>query len=158
MRNSEASDDNTEASSNPTTSEDVVMISKENIDNATQAILVADDSVIIRDFVKEIFHNDYGVLMAKDGKEVINIVNSNSNIAALLLDLNMPGVDGFAVLDYFKEHDLFKKIPVSIISGANDKASIDKAFSYNIVDMLNKPFNKNNVKLVVEKTIASKSI
>ncbi len=158
MKNSENPDSNSEASIDTAPSEDVVMISKEDIDNAGQAILVADDSVIIRDFVKEIFHDNYSVLMAKDGREVINIINSNSNIAALLLDLNMPGVDGFAVLDYFKEHDLFKKIPVSIISGANDKASIDKAFSYNIVDMLNKPFNKNNVKLVVEKTIASKSI
>lgn len=158
MKNSETPASSSETSTNVGVQEEVVMISQEDINNSTQAILVADDSVIIRDFVKEIFHDNYSVLMAKDGKEVINIVNSNSSIAALLLDLNMPGTDGFAVLDYFKEHDLFKKIPVSIISGANDKASIDKAFSYNIVDMLNKPFNKNNVKLVVEKTIASKSI
>ena len=134
--------------------EDTIMITNEDINHFKQAILIADDSSIIRDFIKEIFNDKYEVLMASDGQQVINIVNSSINIATLLLDLNMPNVDGFKVLEYFKEKDLFKKIPVSIISGANDKQSIDKAFSYNIVDILNKPFDMNNVKMVVEKTIS----
>lgn len=129
------------------------VVSSTVVSNSKKAILVADDSSIIRNFVNEIFSNDYNVLMAGDGKEVINIVSSNDNIVALLLDLNMPGVSGFDVLEYFKENDLFKKIPVSIISGASDKESIDNAFKYPIVDMLNKPFARENVKLVVEKTI-----
>lgn len=132
---------------------DIKMVTSDEINLSTKAILVADDSSIIRDFIKETFKNKYEVLMASDGKEVINIVNSNSNVLALLLDLNMPNVDGFQVLEYFKEHDLFKKIPVSVITGANDKDSIKKVFSYNIVDMLNKPFNMENVLLVIEKTI-----
>ena len=139
--------------------ESIEMISPEVVSStlvadSKKAILVADDSSIIRNFVNEIFSNDYTVLMAGDGKEVINIINSNAdNIVALLLDLNMPGVSGFDVLEYFKENDLFKKVPVSIISGASDKESIDNAFKYPIVDMLNKPFARENVKLVVEKTI-----
>ena len=139
----------------PTVEEEPLSVTAE-VTNTKQAILVADDSSIIRDFVKEIFHDKYEVLMASDGKEVINIVNSNKNIACLLLDLNMPNVDGFGVLEHFKEYNLFGKIPVSIISGANDKESIERAFSYGIVDMLNKPFNMNNVKMVVEKTISFK--
>lgn len=133
-----------------------VVISNDELNKMNRTILVADDSSIIRDFVKEIFNNEYDVLMASDGKEVINIVESNNNITAVLLDLNMPNVNGFEVLEYFKNHELFKKVPVSIISGSNDKTSIDKAFSYDIVDMLNKPFNRNNVKMVVEKTISRK--
>ncbi len=127
------------------------------LNNNAKTILIADDSSIIRDFVKEIFHDKYNVLMASDGEEVINIVKTNPNIAALLLDLNMPNISGFEVLEYFKQNNLFKEVPVSIISGANDKDSIDKAFNYNIVDMLNKPFNKDNVRIVVEKTIAFKN-
>ena len=100
------------------------------------------------------YSKDYELLMASNGQEVINIVNSNPDkIAAVLLDLNMPVVSGFDVLEYFKENNLFTKIPVSIISGASDKESIDKAFTYPVVDMLNKPFSKENVKFVVEKTI-----
>ena len=133
----------------------VQMISKEEVELSTKAILVADDSKIIRNFVNDIFSDKYEVLMASYGQEVVNIVAANPNrIAALLLDLNMPGVDGFQVLEYFNQNNLFTKIPVSIISGANDKESIDRAFKYPIVDMLNKPFNMENVKLVVEKTIS----
>ena len=137
----------------------VVMISKEEVELSTKAILIADDSSIIRDFVKEIFSNQYEVLMAKDGQEVINIISADSKrIAALLLDLNMPNVDGFGVLDYLKENNLFTVVPTSIISGASDKESIEKAFKYPIVDMLNKPFSRDNVKLVVEKTVGISSM
>lgn len=137
----------------------VVMISKEEVELSTKAILVADDSSIIRDFVKEIFSSQYEVLMAKDGQEVINIISADpKRIAALLLDLNMPNVDGFGVLDYLKENNLFTVVPTSIISGASDKESIEKAFKYPIVDMLNKPFSRENVKLVVEKTVGISSM
>ena len=134
--------------------EEVSMITDKDIRNLQQTILVADDSSIIRDFIKEIFNDKYDVLMASNGQEVINIVKANSDITALLLDLNMPNIDGFGVLEYFKNNDLFNKIGVSVISGASDKDSINRAFSYDIVDMLNKPFNINNVKNVLEKTIS----
>lgn len=139
---------------NISNNKDIQVISPKEVQMVTKSILVADDSSIIRDFVKEIFSKDYNILMASNGQEVINIIKSNPNgIIAVLLDLNMPIVDGFGVLEYFKENNLFSKIPVSIISGASDKDSIDKAFTYPIVDMLNKPFSKENVKNVIEKTI-----
>ena len=70
----------------------------------------------------------------------------------------MPKVDGFAVLDYMKENDLLKKMPVSIISGDSSKETIDRAFTYEIVDMVAKPFNDSNIKTVVEKTIFYKEM
>ncbi len=133
----------------------VQMISPAEVSLSTKAILVADDSSIIRNFINDIFNGKYDVLTASNGREVIDIISSNKDqIAALLLDLNMPDINGFEVLAYFKENNLFSKIPVSIISGVNDKDSINKAFEYPVVDMLNKPFTKDNVKLVVEKTVS----
>ena len=63
----------------------------------------------------------------------------------------MPGVDGFAVLDYFKENDLFKKIPVCIITGDVEKERIDRAFTYPIVDVIPKPFTMDSVRNIVKK-------
>ena len=65
----------------------------------------------------------------------------------------MPNVNGFEVLDYLKLNDLFAKYPVSIITGADDRDTITKAFNYQIVDMLQKPFNERDVKRIVERTI-----
>ena len=124
-------------------------------------ILVADDSNIVRNFVSRIFSNTYKVGVAKDGKEALEIIKANQEnnyIKAILLDLNMPNVDGFAVLDYMKQNQLFTEMPVSIISGDSYKETIDKAFKYHIVDMIKKPFNDIDIKRVVEKTIYFKDL
>ena len=120
----------------------------------SDAILVVDDSDMIRNFISRVFDNEFEIIMAHDGKEAIDIVTtSTKNIKGVLLDLNMPNVNGFEVLRYFNEHNLFNKYPVSIITGADDKESINEAFKYPIIDMLQKPFNERDVKRVVEKTI-----
>lgn len=124
-----------------------------------QTILVVDDSTIIVNFVKKIFDNQYNVLIANDGAQALDIVKNtpSSQMACMLLDLNMPNVNGFEVLDYFKNNDLFKKVPVSIITGEGSKDIIEKAFTYPIVDVLMKPFNELNVESIVNKTISFKS-
>ena len=126
-----------------------------------KTILVVDDSNIIRNFVKRIFSDKYNVGTATDGEEAINIIKANMNndfIETILLDLNMPKVDGFAVLDFMKQNNLLKKMPVSIISGDSSKETIDRAFTYQIVDMLSKPFNDQSVKMVIEKTLIYKDM
>ena len=126
-----------------------------------KTILVVDDSNIIRNFVKRIFSEKYNVGTAKDGEEAINIIKANQNndfIEAILLDLNMPKVDGFAVLEFMRENNLLKKMPVSIISGDSSKETIDRAFTYEIVDMIEKPFNDQSIKMVVEKTLFLKEM
>ena len=64
-----------------------------------KTILVVDDSDIIRNFVNKIFSQNYQVMHAHDGAEAIEMIGANQNIVAMLLDLNMPKVDGFAVLE-----------------------------------------------------------
>ena len=118
--------------------------------------MVVDDSNIIRNFVKRIFSEEYNVGTAKDGEEAIEIIKANKDndfIEAILLDLNMPKVDGFAVLEFMRQNGLLEKMPVSIISGDSSKETIDRAFTYQIVDMLEKPFNEQNIKMVIEKTM-----
>ena len=119
-------------------------------------ILVADDSEVVRIFVKKIFDEKYEIARASNGEEALEIIKQHENdtkIKAILLDLNMPQKDGFAVLDYMTEKDLFKKMPVTVISGDSSKEAISRAFNYEIVDMLNKPFSEQKIKAAVEKTI-----
>lgn len=126
-------------------------------------ILIVDDSSIIRNSLKRIFANEYDIIMAKDGREAINlleenvvnhnIMNQGENIVAVLLDLVMPGCDGFAVLDYMKEHNLFASLPVAIISGDETRETRKKVYQYQIVDMLEKPFNTENIRRRISKII-----
>ena len=124
-----------------------------------KAVLIVDDSEIIRDFLFKILGQEYECIMADNGNKAIEILEGPdfSKIKAMFLDLNMPGCNGFDVLEYFKEKNLFDKCPISIITGADDKESIDKAFKYPIIDMLVKPFNEKDVRRIVERTVAFKN-
>ena len=120
------------------------------------SILIVDDSSIIRNSLKRIFSNEYEILVAKNGEEAINIITENvlssnlneskENIVGMLLDLIMPESDGFEVLDFMRSNDLFSKIPVAIISGDESRETRKRVYQYEIVDMLEKPFNTENIR------------
>ena len=123
-----------------------------------KAIIVADDSMIIRNVIEKALSDKYIVLKASNGKEAIKyIIDKKHEIIGMFLDLNMPESDGFMVLNYFKNNNIFKKYPIVIISGDDTKETIKKAFSYDIVDMLNKPFSKDNINSMVNKMINIKN-
>lgn len=120
-----------------------------------EAILVVDDSNLVANFIRKIFDNKYEVLIANDGARAIELVSSPNadKIKGMLLDLNMPNVNGFEVLEYFRKNNLFIKIPVSIITGNDTKDQVEEAFNYPIVDLLSKPFNERDIKRIIEKTV-----
>lgn len=133
----------------------VKTVSNEDAPISDKTILVVDDSNVTRNFVSKIFSSTYNVKIATDGNEAINYVANDTEhkIVAVLLDLNMPGVNGYDVLNYFKTNNLFSTIPVSIITSDNSKETRNRVFSYGVVDILVKPFNERDVKQVLDKTI-----
>lgn len=128
-----------------------ILLSKyfgESQSTSNQNILIADDSTIILNFIEKSIGSDYQVFRASNGNEAINIIE-NTPLYAILLDLNMPSANGFEVLNYLKEHDLIEKIPVVIITGDDTEETIKKAFTYPILDVLNKPFTEENINRVL---------
>lgn len=117
-----------------------------------KTILVVDDSEVISSFIKKIFNNEFNVVVAKDGMEAVKQLN-NDKLVGMLLDLNMPNVNGFIVLEYMKRNNLLEKIPVAIITGVGNDDIVKKSFDYKIVDVLRKPFNERDIRKVVEKII-----
>lgn len=132
-----------------------ITVKKEEVKEVKdKTILVVDDSNVTRGFVQKIFSDTYNVMIAHDGNDAIEIVTNHMNdLVAVLLDLNMPGVNGFDVLNYFKTNNLFSKIPVSIITSDDSIETKNKVFSYGVIDILIKPFNERDIKLVLDKTI-----
>ena len=120
-----------------------------------EAILVIDDSNLVANFIKKIFDNKYDVYIANDGAKAIEIINIGNadRIKCCLLDLNMPNVNGFEVLDYFQKNNLFYKMPVSIITGNDTEDSVQNVFNYPVVDLLTKPFNERDIRRIIEKTL-----
>ena len=102
-----------------------------------EAILVVDDSPVIKKFIQNIFHDKYQIIEASDGIEAINNLATNPKINKMLLDLNMPNCNGFDVLNYLSQNNLFTKI---------------KAKKYPIKGVLLKPFNERDIKNALEET------
>ena len=130
---------------------------KELITNANEgekAIIIVDDDSITRNILERAFKDLYKIIVCDNGKEVIDLLEKNydsSNIdkkykiIGVFLDLNMPEITGFDVLDYMNSKNLINRLPVVIISG-DDHEEREKAYMYPIADVLEKPFNINIVK------------
>ena len=121
-------------------------------------ILVVDDSALITKFINRILSKDYDIVSATNGKEAIRLLddeNFRKDLKLCLLDLNMPDVDGYQVLEYCKQNDYFKDIPIAIESGVEDTQNLDKINSYPIVGILLKPFKETDLQRIVEKSNAT---
>ena len=134
------------------------IISETNKSN--NSLLIVDDDIITRNILKKAFENDFNIITASNGKEAIDLLETNYNSTenilnylGIFLDIAMPVLDGFAVLEYLKDKNILNQIPVIIISAAEDKETRQKVYSYNIADMLEKPFNLEIIRLRINNFI-----
>ena len=110
--------------------------------NEKPKILIADDSEINRALLKEILGDGYDYLEAEDGTAAVELMRQRTDISLLLLDLMMPGMDGFDVLRVMKYHAWLDEIPVIVISAAEDTANIERAYDLGVADYIRRPFER----------------
>ena len=128
-------------------------------DRGKSTIMIVDDDKMTCSLIKKIFDKDYDIIIANNGKEAIDYLSSDENsslkcnISCIFLDLLMPVLDGFSVLDYLNDNNYLTKMPVIIISGNYDKDTRNRAYSYQIADMLEKPFNVQVIRHRIENLI-----
>ncbi|MEI6306746.1 MAG: response regulator [Deltaproteobacteria bacterium] len=111
--------------------------------NKTAKILVVDDNPAIHDILTKLFVSRAEVggtgltLHADNGLEALEILVSNPDIDVIVLDLNMPVMDGFEFLAHIKDDLRFRAIPVCVFSGNKDDST--KALKLGAGDFINKP-------------------
>lgn len=117
-------------------------------------ILIVDDGDINRDMLSDILSDEYDILEASNGIQCLQILaKERSRISAVLLDINMPEMGGFEVLEYMKKEDWIEDIPVIMISAENDIYFIKRAYNLGASDYINRPFDADLVKKRVRNTI-----
>ena len=117
-------------------------------------ILVVDDMEMNREILKGIFEEDYEVILAENGREAVEYINNNrGKLAAILLDIVMPEMDGFEVLASMNGAGLLEHLPVIMISAETSAAYIDHAYELGAAEYISRPFDEQTVKRRVKNTI-----
>lgn len=119
-----------------------------------KTILVAEDEEINRSFLREIFKGEYHLLEAENGHQAIyHIKSQGDRLSLIILDIHMPKLDGFGVMDYLRENALTEKIPVIITTSDQSTDVLLSAKQSKVADIVYKPFHLKDIKRRVNNLI-----
>ena len=117
-------------------------------------ILLVDDSKMNRMMLTEILGDGYHILEVENGRECLETLQAEAgNIALVLLDINMPVMDGFEVLKAMNANHTIEDTPVIMISSEDSDAAIRKSYELGASDYVNRPFDTRIVYRRVTNTI-----
>lgn len=111
-----------------------------------RTILIVDDIEINRAVLSEIFKDDYNTIEACNGVEALDIINSGTEISAMLLDLIMPEMDGFETLREMNRLGKIQSIPVFLITAEESEEMLLEGYNLGAVDVISKPFRAHFLK------------
>lgn len=118
-----------------------------------KTILIVDDIEINRCVLTEIFKDDYNIIEACDGVQAIEIINSDVDISAVLLDLIMPKIDGLGVLREMNRTSKIKYIPVFLITAAENREMLLEGYNLGAIDVITKPFMAHFLKCRINNVV-----
>lgn len=107
-----------------------------------QQILIVDDNEINREMLGAILADDYTILKAENGREALDILESNKeNISLILLDVMMPVMDGYSFLDIVKTDPVLSLIPIIVATQSDSEESEINALEHGATDFVSKPYH-----------------
>ena len=118
-----------------------------------QKILIVDDAEFNRAILKEILGETYNYLEAENGNQAIQIVEENPEIDLMLLDINMPQMNGFGVLEWMNRFQWIDETPVIMISSEESVDTMRKPMRW-VLPIILRPFDSVIVKKRVQNTLA----
>lgn len=117
-------------------------------------ILIVDDKGINRYMLGGIFGEEYEIVEASGGQMAIDILAADArSLAVVLLDIIMPVINGFGVLEYMKKKGLLDTLPVVIITDDDSEETSERAFEYKVADLVVKPFEPGIIRRRVQNII-----
>ena len=118
-----------------------------------QTILIVDDAEMNRMMLSDMLGDQYDYVEAADGREALRILEKNVAIDLILLDINMPEMNGFEVLEEMNRYHWIQEIPVIMITAEESVESMEHAYSLGVTDYIPRPFNVYIVRRRVENTL-----
>lgn len=112
-----------------------------------QTILIVDDVELNRAILHMVFEEEFEILEAENGAEALSAIDAHSSgLAAVLLDVVMPVMDGFQVLEELGKRGLLEQLPVFLITAENDPNVLKRGYDLGAVDIIEKPITPYFIK------------
>jgi DNA-binding response OmpR family regulator len=123
----------------------------------TRTILVVDDDEAMRNGLKRILESEkFKVITAADGIELSRVLESTP-LELILLDVNLPWVDGFKLCELIQSHKDLKKVPLVFVSASKHKDDIERGFAVGASDYVTKPFDADHIISTIDRLLEKKS-
>lgn len=117
-------------------------------------ILIVDDSEMNRAILADILEDEFEIIEAEDGQAAIMILQKKHiEISLMLLDIVMPEMDGFEVLEIMNQNNWVEEVPVVMISAESSPSAIEKAYELGATDFISRPFDSSIVYRRVNNTL-----
>lgn len=116
-------------------------------------VLIADDSKINQELITELLGDKYQYCYADNGVQLIDQLNNDLDADIILLDINMPLMDGLQVLELMNDKHWIEEIPVVVISAENNSEFLERAYTLGATDYIPRPFSAVTVRFRVENTL-----
>ncbi|MBR1730311.1 MAG: response regulator [Selenomonadaceae bacterium] len=117
-------------------------------------LIVDDDDMMLRMAEFVLGQNPrYNIIKANSGLQCLRVLQSGDKIDLILLDIQMPGMDGIKVMELIQKHDYWKQIPVMFLTASSDKHTVLKAGQMGAVGYIKKPFEPDDLILRVANAI-----
>ena len=113
-------------------------------------ILVVDDMTTTLLLLHDLLKDTYEVKIAKSGTKALEILNAPNDIDLILLDIEMPDINGYDVCKRIKNNETIKNIPIIFITGRTSQEDEEYGLNLGAIDYITKPFNKAIVKLRIK--------
>src|SRR5574344_428581 len=110
-------------------------------------ILVVDDMTTTLLLIHDLLKDTYEVKIAKSGTKALEILNAPNDIDLILLDVEMPDINGYEVCKILKNNYQTKKIPIIFVTARNSEEDEEYGLNLGAIDYITKPFNKTITKL-----------
>lgn len=107
-----------------------------------QSVLIVDDSELSRKMLGQMLGSRFDIAEAASGEACLQLLEQNATgISIVLLDIHMPGIDGFTVLEEMNQKNLLEQIPVIMISSEDTVDAVRRAFDLGASDYISRPFD-----------------
>lgn len=117
-------------------------------------ILVVDDEEVNRRVLRKILESEYQVVEAEDGESALkSLLEKDHTVEAIILDIIMPKMDGYAFLEQYRQSDALSNIPVIVSTGDETTENEVKCFELGAWDVVKKPFNTDIIRFRIKNAI-----